>query len=61
MSYSKYDKQDQQEKAAFNERNPHMTQQQELVARRLGGHQTKTGQGTGQNTDRSVTKMINNL
>jgi hypothetical protein len=29
----KYDKQDQQGKAAFNERNPHMTQQQELVAR----------------------------
>jgi hypothetical protein len=26
---SKYDKQDQQGKAAFNERNPHMTQQQE--------------------------------
>jgi hypothetical protein len=25
----KYDKQDQQGKAAFNERNPHMTQQQE--------------------------------
>jgi hypothetical protein len=24
----KYDKQDQQGKAAFNERNPHMTQQQ---------------------------------
>jgi hypothetical protein len=28
----KYDKQDQQGKAAFNERNPHMTQQQEPVA-----------------------------
>jgi hypothetical protein len=27
----KYDKQDQQGKAAFNERNPHMTQQQEPV------------------------------
>jgi hypothetical protein len=26
--YTKYDKQDQQEKAAFNERNPYMTQQQ---------------------------------
>jgi hypothetical protein len=25
----KYEKQDQQGKAAFNERNPHMTQQQE--------------------------------
>jgi hypothetical protein len=29
----KYDKQDQQGKAAFNERNPHMTQQQEPMAR----------------------------
>jgi hypothetical protein len=28
----KYDKQDQQEKAAFNERSPHPTQQQEPVA-----------------------------
>jgi hypothetical protein len=44
----KYDKQDQQGKAAFNERNPHMTQQQELVARSPGGPQTKTWQGTNQ-------------
>jgi hypothetical protein len=28
----KYDKQDQQGKAAFKERNPHTTQQQEPVA-----------------------------
>jgi hypothetical protein len=28
----KYDKQDQQGKAAFNERSPHMTQQQEPMA-----------------------------
>jgi hypothetical protein len=41
----KYDKQDQQGKAAFNERNPHMTQQQEPRARSPGGPQTKTGQG----------------
>jgi hypothetical protein len=41
----KYDKQDQQGKAAFNERNPHMTQQQEPVARSPGGPKTKTGQG----------------
>jgi hypothetical protein len=34
---SKYDKQDQQGKAAFNERNPHMTQQQEPMARSPGG------------------------
>jgi hypothetical protein len=44
----KYDKQDQQGKAAFNERNPHTTHQQESVARSQGGHQTKTGQGTRQ-------------
>jgi hypothetical protein len=41
----KYDKQDQQGKAAFNERNPHMTQQQEPMARSPGRPQTKTGQG----------------
>jgi hypothetical protein len=39
-----YDKQDQQGKAAFNERNPLMTKQQEPMARSLGGPQTKTGQ-----------------
>jgi hypothetical protein len=33
----RYDKQDQQEKAAFNERNPHTAQQQEPVARSPGG------------------------
>jgi hypothetical protein len=32
----KYDKQDQQGKAAFNECNPHATQQQEPVARSPG-------------------------
>jgi hypothetical protein len=37
----KYDKQDQQGKAAFNERNPYATQQQELVAKSPGGPQTK--------------------
>jgi hypothetical protein len=37
------DKQDQQGKAAFNEHNPHMTQQQEPVASSQGGPQTKTG------------------
>jgi hypothetical protein len=41
----KYDKQDPQGKAAFNERNPHMTQQQEPMARSPGGPQTKTEQG----------------
>jgi hypothetical protein len=40
-----YDKQDPQGKAAFNERNPYMTQQQEPMARSPGGPQTKTGQG----------------
>jgi hypothetical protein len=42
----KYDRQDQQGKAAFNERNPHMTQQQKPMARSPGGPQTKTGQAT---------------
>jgi hypothetical protein len=59
--YKEYDKQDQQGKAAFIERNPHMTQQQEPVARSPDGSQTKKGQGTRQNTDRLITKMINNL
>jgi hypothetical protein len=36
----KYEKRDQQGKAAFNERNPHMTQQQEPTARSPGGPQT---------------------
>jgi hypothetical protein len=57
----KYDKQDQQGKAAFNERNPHTTRQQEPVARSPGEPQTKTGQGTRQSTDRLITKIINNL
>jgi hypothetical protein len=37
---TEYDKQDQQGKAVFNERNPHMTQQQEPMARSPGGPQT---------------------
>jgi hypothetical protein len=36
----KYEKQDQQGKAALNERNPHTTQQQEPTARSPGGPQT---------------------
>jgi hypothetical protein len=40
---------------------PHTTQEKEPVARSPGGPQTKTGQGTRQNTDRLITKMINNL
>jgi hypothetical protein len=59
MIIVKYDKQDQQGKAAFNERNPHMTQQQEPVAMSPGGPQTKTGQGTRQSTDRPTTIMTN--
>jgi hypothetical protein len=50
----KYDKQDQQGKAAFNERNPHTTQQQEPVARSPGGPQTKTRQGTIQVISKSL-------
>jgi hypothetical protein len=41
----KYDKHDKQGKAAFNERNLHVTQQLEPVARSPGGPKTKTGQG----------------
>jgi hypothetical protein len=54
----KYDKQDQQGKAAFIERNPHTTQQQEQVARSPDGPKTKTGHGTS--TEWLITKMINN-
>jgi hypothetical protein len=54
-------KQDQQWKAAFNERNPHKTQQEEPVARSPGGTQTKTGQGTRHITDKPITKMTNKL
>jgi hypothetical protein len=42
--YLKYDKQDQQGKAAFYGRNPHTIQQQEPVTKSPGGFQTKTGQ-----------------
>jgi hypothetical protein len=42
----KYDKHDHQGKAAFNERSPNPTQQQEPVARNPGGPQTKTGKGS---------------
>jgi hypothetical protein len=37
----KYNKQDQQKKAAFNERNPLMTQQQEPEARSSGDPKQK--------------------
>jgi hypothetical protein len=57
----KYHKQDEQGNAAFNERNPKTTQQQEPVARSPDGPKTKAGQGTRQKTDRPVTKMINNF
>jgi hypothetical protein len=50
----KYDKQGQQGKVAFNERSPHITQQQELVARSPGGPQTKTGQGQSARTLQSI-------
>jgi hypothetical protein len=39
--YVKYDKQDQQGKAASIERIPYMTQQQEQMTRSPGGPQTK--------------------
>jgi hypothetical protein len=43
MKFIQYDKQDQQVKAAFNERNPHTIQQQEPVARSPEG--PKQGRG----------------
>jgi hypothetical protein len=48
---TKYDKQDQQGKSAFNERNTHTTQQQESATKSSGGPQTKTGQGTKESTE----------
>jgi hypothetical protein len=44
MFMVEYDEIDKQGKAAFNERNPYTTQQQEPVERSPGGHQTRTGQ-----------------
>jgi hypothetical protein len=60
----KYDKQDRQGKAAFNERSPHPTQQQASAAWSPGGLQRKTGQGTRQSTGRQTTTseyIISNL
>jgi hypothetical protein len=51
----KYDKQDQQGKAEFNERNQ---PPQEPTARSPGGPQTKTGHSTRQSTDRIITSII---
>jgi hypothetical protein len=50
-SIEKYDKQDQQWKAAFHERNPHMTQQQEPMAR--------SPDGPKQNQDRAKYGQVN--
>jgi hypothetical protein len=47
-------KQDQQGKAAFNERNHPTTKQQVPVARIPGEPQTKTGQGTRLSTDNEI-------
>jgi hypothetical protein len=55
----KNDKQDQQGKAAFNERNPHPTQQQEPVARSPGGPPNKNMTGH-KGMGRLTTKIINN-
>jgi hypothetical protein len=52
----KYDKQDQTENAAFNERNTHRTLQQESVASSPGGPKTKRGHGATQSTDNLITK-----
>jgi hypothetical protein len=50
-----FDKQDQQGKAAFNERNPHMTQQQKPVARSLADPKQKQDRAQV-STDRFITK-----
>jgi hypothetical protein len=55
----KYDKQDQQGKVAFNERNTHPTKQQEPVARSPGGPQSKNRTGH-KGMGRLTTKIINN-
>jgi hypothetical protein len=54
----KYDKQEQQGRAAFNERNTQTIYQQESVARSPGGLQTKTGQGKRQSMGRLITRNI---
>jgi hypothetical protein len=54
----KYDKQDQQGKAAFNERNPNSNQQQEPVARSPGVPKTKKDRAQG--IGRLTIKIINN-
>jgi hypothetical protein len=54
----KYDKQDQQLKAAFKERNPHTIQQQKPVARNPGLPKTKIGQGKRQIMGRLITEII---
>jgi hypothetical protein len=43
---------------AFNDHNPHTTQQHKTVARSPGGPQTKTGQGARESADRLITKTI---
>jgi hypothetical protein len=53
--YLKYNNQDQQGKAVFNERNPRTTQQQELMAMSQDGPRTKPGQGTRPITDKLIT------
>jgi hypothetical protein len=64
LSNGKYDKQEQQGKAAFNEHippPPHThtrPSKKEIAARSPGGTQTKTGQDTRQSTDTQITRMI---
>jgi hypothetical protein len=53
-------KQDQQEKAALNERNPHTTQQQEPAARAQADPKQKQDRAQDNSTDGLITKMINN-
>jgi hypothetical protein len=50
----KYDKHDQQGKAAFDKRNPYTTQQQEPAARSRGGSDNRTVQKTEHGQDNHV-------
>jgi hypothetical protein len=56
-----YDKQDQQGKAALNERNPTWPSNKNKCEGAQAGPKQNTGQGNRQSTDRLITKMINNL
>jgi hypothetical protein len=60
LTCQEYYKQDQQGKAAFNERNPHTTKQQEPAARSSGGpNKAEHGQANHQNDKQPATEKTN--